>query len=299
MQNNTSGNRNKIYTLIFLLLLLGTLGVLYSIWNKNRQLKAESQKLLLEKEVQIQQAISEINLFKGQTVQLDSLVKEAEKALIAKSASLDSMLAANRLTEKQLLKFKEENKQLSYYKKLYLKQIDSLIQANQLLVAENSGLRLDISNERMVSERLRDDNASLSNKVALGSLLRLKAVSVIGVRLSGKIEKTINKATKVEKLKICMTLMENALAKKGNRTVYLRILDPKGALMSVDGTGSGTTTMAGKEFQYTALAPVQYEQTDTPLCIYWNKNGKYEAGTYKVEVYCDGAVVGTTTFALK
>ncbi|MBM3917968.1 MAG: hypothetical protein FJ344_00480 [Sphingomonadales bacterium] len=299
MQNESSSNRNKLGLVLILLLLFGSLGVLYSIWNKNRELKEESQRLLLEKEVQIQQAIGEINTFKGQNAQLDSLVKVAEESLIAKSASLDSMLAVNRITESQLKKFKEENKQLNYYKKLYLKQIDSLIQANQLLIEENNGLKQDISMERITSERLRDDNASLSNKVALGSMLRLKSVSLGGVRMSGTKEKSISKASKVEKLKICIILMENALAKKGNRVVYLRIFDPKGALMQIDGTGSGSTTLQGKEFQYTALAPVDYNQEDTPLCIYWNKGGRFVSGSYKAEVYCDGSLIGNTTLSLK
>jgi hypothetical protein len=272
---------------------------MYSIWNKNKKLKAESERLLLEKEAQIQQAIGEINTYKGQNAQLDSLVKVAEDALLVKSASLDSMLAVNRLTENQIRKFKEENKQLAYYKKLYLRQIDSLIQANQMLVAENSGLKQDINTERMNSERLKDDNASLSNKVALGSILKIRSASLSGIRMSGKKEKLITKASKVEKLKVCMTLMENALAKKGNRVVYLRIFDPQGALMLVDGTGSGSTTLQGKEFQYTALAPVEYQQEDTPLCIYWNKGGNFVAGSYKAEVYCDGSLIGSTSLSLK
>jgi len=96
MQTETSSNRGKISILLILLLLLGTLGVLYSIWTKNRELKEESQRLLLEKEVQIQQAIGEINTFKGQNAQLDSIIKVAEEVILAKSASLDSMLAVTK-----------------------------------------------------------------------------------------------------------------------------------------------------------------------------------------------------------
>jgi len=299
MQNESSSNRQKFGFFIVLLLLLAALGVMYSIWNNNKKLKEESQRLLLEKEAQIQQAIGEINTYKGQNAQLDSLVKVAQEDLLAKSASLDSMLAVNRLTESQLRKFKEENKQLGYYKKLYLRQIDSLIQANQVLIAENSGLKQDISTERMNSERLRDDNASLSNKVALGSLLKVKSASFSGIRTSGSNEKVITKASKVEKLKICMTIMENTLAKKGNRVVYLRIFDPKDALLLVDGTGSGSTTLQGKQFQYTALAPVEYTQEDTPLCIYWNKGGQFTPGVYKAEIYCDGSLIGKTSLSLK
>jgi len=295
---NNSGNSNKNLLFILLLLLLAGGGLFY-IWNNNRALKEESQRILLEKEVQVQQALKEIGMFKGQNEQLDSLVAVAQQELSIKSASMDSMLAVNRLSERQLKKFKEENKQLLRFKEIYLRKIDSLIQANQQLVAENSGLKVELSEERLASGKLKDENASLNSKVALGSMLKVRDLKLNGVRQSGKTEKVISKAKRVDKVKICMTLLENALAKNGARMVYLRILDADGIPMYEDGMGSGSTTMNGKEFKYTAMAPVDYRQTDTPLCVYWKKSDSWSAGSYTAEVYCDGFMLGSTALTLK
>ena len=138
--------------MIILLLLFA--GVLYYIWNNNRALKEESKQALLEKEVQVQQAMNEIGMFKGQNAQLDSLVAVAQQELSLKSAQLNSMLTLNRLNEKQLKKFKEENKTLLRFKDVYLRKIDSLIQANQRLLDENSGLKEELSGERTASGKL-------------------------------------------------------------------------------------------------------------------------------------------------
>ena len=293
-----TGNSSKapIVLVILLLLLCGTL---FFIWNNNRALKEESKKALLEKEVQIQQAMSEIGMFKGQNAQLDSMVAVAQQELSNKSAALDSLLNVSRLSERQLKKFKEENKQLLRFKDIYLRKIDSLIQANQTLLAENSGLKEELNGERATSGKLRDENANLNSKVALGSLLKVRDFKLSGVRQSGKNEKVISKAKRVEKVKICLTLLENALAKSGSRMVYIRILDANGVPMFEDGTGSGTTTLNGKEFKYTAMAPVDYKQSDTPLCVYWKKSGTWAVGNYKAEVYCDGQLLGAAELSLK
>jgi hypothetical protein len=295
--NETSNSKKGAIILVVLLLLL--CGTLFYIWNNNRSLKEESQKALLEKEVQVQQAMNEIGMFKGQNAQLDSMVAVAQQELSSKSAALDSLLIVSRLSEKQLKKFKEENKQLLRFKDIYLRKIDSLIQANQALLAENSGLKEELSGERATTGQLRDENANLNSKVALGSILKVRDFKMTGVRQSGKNEKTISKAKRVEKLKICLTLLENALAKSGARMVYIRIMDANGVPMFEDGTGSGSTTLNGKEFKYTAMAPVDYTQSDTPLCVYWKKSGTWAVGNYKAEVYCDGQLLGTSELSLK
>ncbi|MFM7587140.1 MAG: hypothetical protein ACKO6M_09000, partial [Bacteroidota bacterium] len=87
--NETSNSKKGTIILVVLLLLL--CGTLFYIWNNNRSLKEASQKALLEKEVQVQQAMNEIGMFKGQNAQLDSMVAVAQQELSSKSAALDSL----------------------------------------------------------------------------------------------------------------------------------------------------------------------------------------------------------------
>ena len=297
-EQNSKSKRLALIVVIILLILLN--GVFIYVWNTNRVLKEESQKLLLQKEVEYQKAVGELNLFKGKNAQLDSLVEAANAELAAKSLQLDSLLQINKLSAQQIERFKRENGKLNYYKKLYLEKIDSLIKANETLRVENSTLKAEIKTEQRRNEQLMDQNVNLTNKVALGAVLKVSNFSVEGIRMrSGGKEAATTKARSVEKIKACFSLSENKVANRGNKNVYLRVITPEGSSLWIEDAGSGKFMAQGQETLYTAMATVDYQQEELPLCIYWTKGTPFAEGTYKAEVYADGILIGETTFTLR
>lgn len=297
-EQNSKSKRLALIVVIILLILLN--GVFIYVWNTNRVLKEESQKLLLQKEVEYQKAVGELNLFKGKNAQLDSLVEAANAELAAKSIQLDSLLQMNKLSAQQIERFKRENGKLNYYKKLYLEKIDSLIKANETLQVENKSLKAEIKSEQRRNEQLMDQNVNLTNKVALGAVLKVSNFSVEGIRMrSGGKEASTTKARSVEKIKACFTLGENKVANRGNKNVYLRVITPEGSSLWIEDAGSGKFMAQGQETLYTAMATIDYQQEDLPLCIYWTKGTPFAEGTYKAEVYADGMLIGETTFTLR
>lgn len=297
-EQNSKSKRLALIVVIILLILLN--GVFIYVWNTNRVLKEESQKLLLQKEVEYQKAVGELNLFKGKNAQLDSLVEAANAELAAKSLQLDSLLQINKLSAQQIERFKRENGKLNYYKKLYLEKIDSLIKANETLRVENSTLKAEIKTEQRRNEQLMDQNVNLTNKVALGAVLKVSNFSVEGIRMrSGGKEAATTKARSVEKIKACFSLSENKVANRGNKNVYLRVITPEGSSLWIEDAGSGKFMAQGQETLYTAMATVDYQQEELPLCIYWTKGTPFAEGTYKAEVYADGLLIGETNFTLR
>lgn len=297
-EQNSKSKRLALIVVIILLILLN--GVFIYVWNTNRVLKEESQKLLLQKEVEYQKAVGELNLFKGKNAQLDSLVEAANIELAAKSSQLDSLLQINKLSAQQIERFKRENGKLNYYKKLYLEKIDSLIKANENLQVENKSLKAEIKTEQRRNEQLMDQNVNLTNKVALGAVLKVSGFIVEGIRMrSGGKEAPTTKARSVEKIKACFTLGENKVANRGNKNVYLRVITPEGSSLWIEDAGSGKFMAQGQETLYTAMATVDYQQEDLPLCIYWTKGTPFAEGTYKAEVYADGLLIGETSFTLR
>lgn len=297
-EQNSKSKRLALIVVIILLILLN--GVFIYVWNTNRVLKEESQKLLLQKEVEYQKAVGELNLFKGKNAQLDSLVEAANAELAAKSLQLDSLLQINKLSAQQIERFKRENGKLNYYKKLYLEKIDSLIKANETLRVENSTLKAEIKTEQRRNEQLMDQNVNLTNKVALGAVLKVSNFSVEGIRMrSGGKEAATTKARSVEKIKACFSLSENKVANRGNKNIYLRVITPEGSSLWIEDAGSGKFMAQGQETLYTAMATVDYQQEELPLCIYWTKGTPFAEGTYKAEVYADGLLIGETTFTLR
>lgn len=298
-EEKKSSSKRLILVLVILVLIILN-GVFIYVWNTNRQLKEESQRLLLQKEIEYQKAIGELNLFKGKNAQLDSLVDAANVELAARSISLDSLIQKNKVTAQQLERFKRENGKLNYYKQLYLEKIDSLIKANENLQVENSQLKTEIKQEQKRTDRLIDENVKLSNKVALGAVLKVSDISVEGIRSrSGGKEVSTNRARSTEKLKACFTIGENRVANRGNKVVYLRVIGPEGVTLWIEDAGSGKFMAEGQETLYTASATIDYQQESIPICIYWTKGTPFVEGVYKAEVYADGLLIGESSFSLR
>ncbi len=50
---------------------------------------------------------------------------------------------------------------------------------------------------------------------------------------------------------------------------------------------------------YSAKRPIEYNNENIDVCIYWQNNGDLLPGEYDVYIFADGKEIGTTTFALK
>lgn len=300
MTDEKKPNSKRLALIIVIILLLLLNGVFIYVWNTNRVLKEESQRLLLQKEVEFQKTVGELNLFKGKNAQLDSLVDAANIELTSKSASLDSLLKINKLSAQQIERFKRENGKLNYYKNIYLQKIDSLIKANEYLQVENRSLKASIKSEQRKTEQLTDENVMLNNKVALGAVLKVSNLAIEGIRTrSGGKEVSTTRARNVEKIKACFTLSENRVANRGNKNIYLRVISPEGSSLWIEDAGSGKFMAAGQETLYTAKATVDYQQEELPICIYWTKGAPFTEGLYKAEVYADGILIGESSFDLR
>jgi hypothetical protein len=79
----------------------------------------------------------------------------------------------------------------------------------------------------------------------------------------------------------------------------MAIVGPDGQVLS--GKKSGTTTVNGAQIQYSESREVEYQQADTDVCIYFTANEGYEykEGTYKINVYEGGSLIGSSTISLK
>ena len=114
--------------------------------------------------------------------------------------------------------------------------------------------------------------------------------------LNGR-EKVVNKASRTVKLKVCMTLMANPIAKSGSCLVYLRIFAPDGVLLA-DPEG-GIFTLNGETVAYSAVREVEYANADLDLCVFYGEKGTYAKGNYKVEAYIHGSLAGTGEAVLR
>jgi len=197
----------------------------------------------------------------------------------------------------QLRKAKDEIANLKQLSQNYIAQIDSLKIANKDLTDQNSNLTQDLSSANSKVGSLTQENSSLSNKVAIASVLKTVNAIASGVKYKGsgkEIETT--KAKQTDRIKTCFTIIENQVVDKGAKDIYLRIIGPDGTILS---TSNETFMLRGQASVYTIRQTIFYENKNTDLCIYWEKGNAYTAGKYAIEIYCEGNQIGSAAVTLK
>ena len=98
------------------------------------------------------------------------------------------------------------------------------------------------------------------------------------------------------------SVMENKIAKAGDRSVYLRIVEPGGKTLGDRSTGSSTFKLmgSGEDVQFTSTTKMTYDNGKQDLTMSWeDAQRNFSPGNYTVEIYFDGMLGASSSFILK
>ncbi len=190
--------------------------------------------------------------------------------------------------------YKNELATLRSVLKSYVVQIDSLNQRNQILYAENKDVKFKLNDAQRSNETLTNEKATLTTKVKTAAVLSAKSITFTALNKKGKDTDRANKATK---LKICFTIRENSVAEVGTRTIYMRITGPNQSVLTT--SPDNVIKVDGADVVFSARREVEYENKDVDMCIFWDNSGILAEGTYLVDLFCEGKLIGNTTFGLR
>lgn len=307
MENNQGGGNKKVYVAIIALLLLINGVALYLLYSENKAKKdLGEQKVALENDFKnltdtLDAKKMELESFKGKNAELDSVISVQQGEIDKQKKTIAGLFAKGKMTSNELAKAKEMIAQYETSIAEMKKQIDQLVQDKQVLTSQNQQLSTDLNSEKQTTSQLSEQNKGLSKKVELGSLLQLRNITVdaISKKKNGK-EVTEKRVKKAESLRISFETGDNKVLESGSVSLYVRILNPKGETISVADQGSGSLKLAdnGENVQYTKKADFDWSQTNKKVVVYWSQNVK-DAGTYKVEVYQSGYIIGQGQVELK
>lgn len=242
--------------------------------------------------------IAEIHRLGGS---VDSLLKvkaqlEVDKRELRNVSSFDSKKYDQKIRNYQALlsqkdqeiaRLKEENGILTV-------RNDSLNQENSTLRTERQSLSDSVS---AVAAR----NRELSEKVTIAAALRAESVTVDAINRRGK-EKDGGsyKAKRIDKIKVGVRLAPNGLAQLGQKELYLRILDPSGAVISDMATGSGEFTYNGQGMIYTARQAFNFDNTRQQVDFIYSRGAqRFNEGKHTIEIYCEGFRIGDGEFTVR
>lgn len=175
-----------------------------------------------------------------------------------------------------------------------LHDVDSLNAMNQQLIAENVKVKEEATTAKKAVKELEQKTEELNSQVEKGSIIKARSVAAMAVNKRGN---EVTRARRVEKIRVCFTLSENAIAKPGVRDAFIRILGPDGFVLAKAETD--LFDFQGEKIVFSAKREVDYQNQDVEMCIYYDNKGELVAGKYQATVYLDGNQVGYSEFMLK
>lgn len=298
MEDKEKSQNNKVFLIlaIILLILSGVLGwQLFEHKAANDKLIAEKQQLVIEKDElnsELDELLGKYDGLEDENGQLSEEMEAQRQEILSLKADVEKYKGdAEKLGwyRSQLRAFKEK------YAVLEVKY-DSLYVEHDSLQGEYGSLQGEFSKQTGLNQELTSENMNLASKVAMGSVLTAYKIAIEGVR--GKKDKVNNKASKVEKLRMCFTVSENPIAKAGFKTVYIRIVGPNGKVLT---KGRGEEfEFEGGSMTYSTSKDIDYDNSQQHLCIFYPApTTDFQKGKHTVEIYVDRALIGSAALTLR
>jgi regulator of replication initiation timing len=303
---------NRNYLLAALLILVALNIVVLYFWYQERQDNRTKDATIAAKTEEVLLTKSKLDSI---STQLDAQIVEVRRL----GGSVDSLVAIRTQleTDKRNLRnvnsfdLKKYQDKIRRYESL-LTQKDAeiarlraengeLVTQNQTLNQENSGLKGERASLADSVTEYASRNRDLAAKVTRASALRLENLTVNVLNGREKERKGGSyKSRWIDKLKITGRLADNELAQKNEKMIYLRILDPTGAVISDMATGSGEFTANGQGMAYTISQPVAFDNTRQEVTfLFGQPNKRFVSGSYAVELYAEGYKIGTGEFTVR
>ena len=274
------------------------IGVLIYMNTQMKARQAENEQMIevlkmdkAEMENEYEQFAMQYNEMMAQ-INNDSLINQ----LSLEQERVQKLLAELKQTKadnaREIMRLKKELATLRAILKDYVMQIDSLNRENMALKVDNDKLRNQNQRAQAHITDLSTEKEQLVEKVAIASQLNATNFSAIAHNKRGKDTEKISKA---KKFVISFTLARNVTTQTGMRTIYVRIATPTGAIL----TSGGTFQYENRDLQYSISKEVEYTGEELPVTVYWDIAESLSAGEYRVDIFCDGQNIGTTTFSMR
>src|SRR5690606_31756505 len=167
----------------------------------------------------------------GETIGSEDIVLSEQKVREG-IANLRSNLDIANLSEERLADLKSEVRLLKNSVSDLKVRIEELNLQNELLQKENEELNSAVSSQTDKVQTLERNNRVLQEKVGIASSIKVSNMVINGVEIKRRGNREIEaKARRVDELQIQFSIADNPLATKGNKDIYVRIVDPNGNLI--------------------------------------------------------------------
>ncbi len=293
MTSEKNSNTFKILAGLLTVLLVA-LGVYTAkLYNDNKETVSILEAEKTDIQTELKELISDYDeVIKDNEIKDNEIVEARERI----EKLLDSVKDA-KANVALIRRYKQEINRLKKERILLFKKADSLIIANQNLAMQRDSTLTVLDQTIKVVDSVTTENTALTEAIKRGSVVRAVDLSGTGViiRNSGKIVDT-KRARRANKVRACFTLTPNPLAEKGDRLLYVQVINPKNNLLG----SKKILEFEEGTLNYSAATKVFYENEELDVCVMVSATkDDLIKGTYRINVFDGPKQVATTTMTLK
>lgn len=283
-----------IVAITVLLILIG--GAVYYILQQRKAMDQLVQQFDLDKE-ELADEYNQLSLQYDEyrfSINNDSLVAKLENEQIKVQRLMEELRTVKSTNATRINELKKELESLKKIMRGYVQQIDSLNRLNQQLTEKNEKITRQYNQASQTVSQLSKDKDELTERVHLASKLDAGNIVVSGINSKNKATDQIKKMSQIA---INFTINKNITAPTGEKVIYIRIQKPDGDVL-VKNRGN-VFQYENKEINYSSKRMIEYTGEEMPVSIYWKIEEFLSPGTYRVDIFADGNMIGSRSFKLE
>ncbi|MBQ0786395.1 MAG: hypothetical protein KBT69_02775 [Oceanihabitans sp.] len=287
----TFNYRLIIGTLVIAIAILGS----YSISSFN---SFKNQEEFLEQETKlVQHELTEmISLYNDVSIENEVV---NTKLNLSKS-KVENILSSvkNTKTDLSLIsKYRSQINTLKNEREVIFDQIDSLLRDNEALHIQVDAVSQQFENQKIELANLSEKNEKLNTIISKVGTLKTNNIKVVALNTTRSKVYETNKLSEANQFEVCILLEANALTTKGNKNIYVQILDTKDQIVSE----RGVLNYQGMKIGYSGKTTIKNVSEEITAClkISIRDKEKLKPGSYNVDVFQNATFLGSTSITLK
>ena len=277
--------------------ILAMAGIMVYLLLNNRNLEQEKMEMLELAELDKQEMENDYERLTLQYTEMmnsinnDSIIAQLTQEQMRAQQLLEELKNVKAADAREITRLKKELATVREVLRSYIRQVDSLNQVNQSLMAENDRVKDQLAQSNQANEGLRMEKQNLTEKVAIAAQLDATGINM---SLLNKRQKTAKKIKDCKTIQVGFNIARNVTAQTGNRTIYVRIQTPAGQALT-----AGSFPYENRQLEYSMKKVVEYTGEEMNVQTYWQVSEFLEAGQYRVSIFADGNMIGTKTFTFE
>ena len=203
---------------------------------------------------------------------------------------------------------KKEDLDLARKKSVELQRLVAELQSKNSTVEEEKKqisavldkVNLQVKDMEGVVQKLDQQNKALTEKITVASTLVASELALVPVAVKNDKEQETNQAKKASKFVISF-IVQNNISDYDITDIYVVVTQPDGSIVRNEDLWENSilTLPNGKRLTYTRRVRFEYQKGEAKKLIFSLNAEDYLKGTYAIQVYHNGAMIGQTLKTLK